>query len=733
MKFLTILLWICLFSILSSCGGSGSKETGNDPPPGPSPVYPRYLYVVNGDDTLSAFAIENQSGRLRHRGFSLTGLGGESLALDASGQYILSANRDENSLSAFKINGNGFLDTIDMDGTIAGIQNIATGNQPAKILSHPIDPYLYVLNAIDNTISQFHINQSNGVLTEITPRSDTDNQPTDMIISHDGHFAYVIHGASQNIFGFTINAANGQLSPIGPTTGGAVNSALVIHPNGQYLYVADQTNGNILKFSINGTTGELSNQGSFVAGTDPVSLGITPSGEYAYALNAGSETLNVYQVSQVNGDLIQIKILINTGATPSKIRVDPSGQYIYVLHKDSIRISSYSIDQTTGVPQLLTSLSDIAAKFTPLDLIISKGNSPISITPKFLYSANQFDGAAGNSISQYSINSDTGAITELGDLPSVGRRPYAVTADPFGRYAFVAHYFRDQGDFADKGVTAYSINASTGLLTEINTLASGIQPYDITIDPSGRFVYTANSFVSENNIGHYAVDGDTGALSFVSFVPAGTSTISIQFDPTGQFAFATNSNSNEISVYRMDPVSGELLPIDSDPTTVGIQHFATGLRPYDSWVDPTGSYLYVVYIGGLQTFSINRRTGELTEIDSDQADPWPYGVSGGHYGQYVYVANWRGNVSAYTVQADGLLNIIDSSDASPGIQHFAYNSVAPTDIMVDPSNRFAYVASWGNNMVASYRVNPVNGFLEEINTAAAGEDPHDLAIVADWQ
>jgi 6-phosphogluconolactonase (cycloisomerase 2 family) len=95
-----------------------------------------------------------------------------------------------------------------------------------------------------------------------------------------------------------------------------------------------------------------------------------------------------------------------------------------------------------------------------------------------------------------------------------------VTVDPSGRFAYVAN-------FNSNNVTTFSINQTTGALTEVGTeVAAGTAPSSVTVDPSGRFAYVANQ--DSDNVTTFSIDATTGALTEVGTeVAAGDGPISI--------------------------------------------------------------------------------------------------------------------------------------------------------------------------------------------------------------
>ena len=56
------------------------------------------------------------------------------------------------------------------------------------------------------------------------------------------------------------------------------------------------------------------------------------------------------------------------------------------------------------------------------------------------------------------------------------------------------------------------VDGGNGALTPVATYATGQTPRSVTVDPSGKFVYVANSSGTAG-VWAYAIDGSTGALA----------------------------------------------------------------------------------------------------------------------------------------------------------------------------------------------------------------------------
>jgi DNA-binding beta-propeller fold protein YncE len=112
---------------------------------------------------------------------------------------------------------------------------------------------------------------------------------------------------------------------------------------------------------------------------------------------------------------------------------------------------------------------------------------------KFAYVANSGCGNFLGNVSMYTINPTTGALASIGPpvpVPDEGTR--SVTVDPFGKFAYVVNW--GKSDTAGS-ISMYTINATTGALTFTGTIRGcpGVcAPWSMVVDPSGKFAYVAN-------------------------------------------------------------------------------------------------------------------------------------------------------------------------------------------------------------------------------------------------
>lgn len=437
-------------------------------------------------------------------------------------------------------------------------------------------------------------------------------------------------------------------------------------------------------------------------------------------LSIGGDGTSPFSKTLINGETYNVKVLIQpaapaltciaTGVVPASGTVaisavtvaitcaTPIPQFAYVANYNSNDVSAYSI--ANGV---LTAIGSNVPAGT--------GPSAITVVPsgKFAYVAN----LTSSDISAYTVHSTTGALTQVscsGDITVcngvnflAGSNPSAVTVDPSGQFAYAAN--PNSND-----ISAYTINTTTGVLTQINctggitvcngnNFLAGANPSSVTVDHTGQFAYVVNA--NDSNVSAYTIDAATGALTtipcgggaacdtanlFPDNFPAGAAPKSLDVDPTSKFAYVANKGEDSISAYTINPTTGALTQINCggggtcEIVVSAGANFLAGDEPSSIACDPTSKYVYVANRASTSTtysisaYGINSTTGALTPIGSPlAAGVQPVSITVDLSGRYVYVANNGLDassppyyVSAYSINVDGSLSAISGSPFTAG-------------------------------------------------------------------
>jgi len=341
--------------------------------------------------------------------------------------------------------------------------------------------FVYVSNQNDNSISAYTIDPTTGALLAVagSPYA-SGSQPSGVAVDSDGKLLYATNFSSNNVSAYTIDATTGALTavPGSPFAADVAPLSVTVDPSGRFVYVANINSGDVSAYTINSSTGALSaiSGSPFAAGYNPSAVTVDPAGQFLYVTNSNGSANNIsgYAIDPATGALTALATgPFATGAQPYSITVDPSGKYAYVANNASANVSAYSIDRGTGGLTALTA-SPFAA-----------GTNPTSVTADasgtFLFVANAqgFGGSGGNTISAYTINANSGALTPVAGSPfATDIHPASVAVDPSGKFLYVAIL-----DPFPSGISAYSIDATTGRLTLVSgsPFAAGNAPSSVVV------------------------------------------------------------------------------------------------------------------------------------------------------------------------------------------------------------------------------------------------------------
>jgi 6-phosphogluconolactonase len=330
-----------------------------------------------------------------------------------------------------------------------------------------------------------------------------------------------------------------------------------------------------------------------------LSCGTTAS-HYVYATIPAANQVAAYREDPNTG----ILTLLSGSPYPAgdgahSAALHPSGKFLYVANPGQLEndISLFTI-ASDGV------LTEITPR-TPIGINASQPQF-LAMDPagSYLYVANTLS----NNISVFSIDSGTGALTQLANSPfAIGLPALNMQVTPSGNFLYVTTSGQTDGF-----IFGFSVNA--GALTSIGPPSSsfGTNPNGLVIDPSGSFLYAANT--SSNTISIFSI-GSSGALSQVAGSPLASTynaPISLILDLKGAYLYVANQGSSNVAVYTISSSTG-LPTVLTSSTTTGA--FFTEGNPSFLAVDPNGGYLFVGNQGsgaGIQAFSVS--SGNLTNI-----------------------------------------------------------------------------------------------------------------------
>lgn len=345
----------------------------------------------------------------------------------------------------------------------------------------------------------------------------------------------------------------------------------------------------------------LSGCGSNKSSTPPCNCSKPGASSYLFA----SVTNNILTF-KLGTDGVPTLLASQAGPNDSTgIIVDASSKFLYVTDFGNGEIEGFTINASNGV---LTPIAGSPFSTGPAPI---SGGITIDPQTRFLYLPDS------NGILGYSIDSSTGVLTPITGSPFSGSTAIDVIVDPAGKFLYASNNGDSMGT-----ISGYAIDSTSGALTPIAgspfaTQANFPGPSGFAFGAGGRFLYVgmAGTANANNVVTGFAVDSATGALTQIVGSPfaAGKDPGHIASDPTGKFLFSANSQDDTVSAFTIDGTSGALTPIAGSL-------FSTGGGPVSVAVDPAGAFLYLgmqpspVGSQGLSVFSVNGSSGALTPL-----------------------------------------------------------------------------------------------------------------------
>jgi 6-phosphogluconolactonase len=341
-------------------------------------------------------------------------------------------------------------------------------------------------------------------------------------------------------------------------------------------------------------------------------------------------------------------------------------------------INQYSIDYQSGA-------------LTQIGTPIAAGNNPVKVVAapngKFIYVVNQGD----STVQEFAVQTD-GTLASKNKY-NTGTSPTAVAIDPQGAFLYVTFTYQagfSAGNPGPGGVSIFPVNADNSLGTPL-TQNVGNNPIGVSVSYFNHFVYVLDQEPSpKSTVLGFSQNTSTGALTPVpgttittvagktvaTGYPAGVTPSAIAEEPTSRFVYVTDQAANQLIGYTAAP-SGALTPMVNGP-------FQTGQYPVGLTIDPTGKLIYVV--------NYNSNTVQGYQIDLGTGSP-------------------SGSVGAFATPVD----------------------VGPTCVAIDPAlGTNLYVSSGLGNTVTGEKVTVNTGALQVVQNSPflASGQPTCLAVVA---
>jgi 6-phosphogluconolactonase (cycloisomerase 2 family) len=269
--------------------------------------------------------------------------------------------------------------TTPASGTTPASSTLSAAGTPSSnyVLSYPptalaIDPansYLYVgeTDLLAGGVYVYAINSDRSLTLQSTISPVTvATYPVAMQVDPTGGNLVVLNYSTSAtdavIASYAIDASTGGLTLTGTYTipHAGASQQMAISPSAQSSGIQNVIvtlgTGGIEAFTLNSSTGALSDQGNIAprpatAGQD-LGVAIDPTNTYVYVTETLANVVRAFTFTTSNattpGGLVEVAGTFPTGVYPSSVLVDTTGKYVYATNKTAATISGFSLNSTTG-------------------------------------------------------------------------------------------------------------------------------------------------------------------------------------------------------------------------------------------------------------------------------------------------------------------------------------------------------------------------------------------------
>jgi 6-phosphogluconolactonase len=272
----------------------------------------------------------------------------------------------------------------------------------------------------------------------------------------------------------------------------------------------------------------------------------------------------------------------------------------------------------------------------------------------------------------------------------------------------------------EQKVQVYRLNAQSGELTAVETVAVEGSPGSLGIDPAKKHLFA--SVRTTSSLASFRIDPATGKLKALSTaaLPKGENAAYVATDRTGTFLLSAASAAGKVVVHRLKEGTIE---------TPALQTVETMKTAHCIAVDRDNRFVYVPHVqpNAVYQLKLDAASGKLTEAGqapggADKAGPRHLAFHPTK--ALAFTSDESGSsITAYKVDSTGLSPVQTLSTLPADFKE--KNSTA--EVKVHPSGRFVWVSNRGHDSLAGFAIDEA-GKLSPLGQTPTEKTPRSFEI-----
>ena len=287
-----------------------------------------------------------------------------------------------------------------------------------------------------------------------------------------------------------------------------------------------------------------------------------------------------------------------------------------------------------------------------------------------------------------------------------------------------------------QGIYLFSVDLSTGDLTQIKVVAAVPSPSWIALHPNKAFLYAVNEISNFNgttsgSVSAFSVNPSTGDLTFLNVVSSqGAGPAHLSVDPLGQFVFVANYGGGSFAVLPIlsngslgnatftQQDAGAVGPTKATNAPPGSFAISGHDAPHAHMIqaDPAGKFVLGADLGQDRIYSwlLNRATGTFTP-NSPAFVALPPGDGPRHFafhpnGRWFYSLQEEASTLAF-FSYDATSGSLTAQQTVSTLPEDFVGTNFTSEVMVSSDGKFVYAANRLHDSIGIFAVDPGTGQL----------------------
>ena len=306
--------------------------------------------------------------------YTQTGITNPSfVAVSKDRRYLFAVSETDTFRASESAPGTGAVASyrIHHDNTTLELINIVSsqGTYPCHVTADSTGTFLYVANYITGSIAMYPLNRDGRIreASSVIQHQGSSVNPDRQEGPH-AHSVNLVPGelgivaadlGLDKLFVYPVDRRAAALTPpvcAVEMTPGAGPRHLEFHQSGRYAFCANELSSTVTALAYNPGNCHLTAfqevstlPSDFTGESAAADIHLHPNGTYLYVSNRGHDSIAIFRVDPLSGNLELLRTESTRGKTPRNFTISPNGNYLFAANQDSSSISTYRIDADSGM------------------------------------------------------------------------------------------------------------------------------------------------------------------------------------------------------------------------------------------------------------------------------------------------------------------------------------------------------------------------------------------------